>query len=113
MTNKIGISQIVKLEPKHRPGIDRLVMLMSKISDTGINGLLGATPIIAFRYPRFPVRISVDTSELSENAIKSLRAAEMSSDEGLDKVLRIAEECAKQYPRLPKTNASVIKIKRS
>jgi hypothetical protein len=113
MNNNTGISQIVKLEPKPRLGIDRLVTLLSQIGDNGIQRLSGATPYIAFKNPRFPVRISINTGDLSADAIESLRAAEMSSAEGLNEILRYAEKFAKEYPRHPKTNASVIKIKRS
>lgn len=107
-----SIAKVYSFSPIKRPGLDKLIMLISEISDNGLERLAGFTESAPAKYPRNPHKISVATQGFSATALESLRAAELCSTAGLNQILKRATELAAQHPRRAKTSACVLNIKR-
>ena len=106
------MAEVIPCLPKKRPGIEKLISLMSEMDNQWIERFAEYSACFPFTHPRYPVNISVNPDGFSHAAIESLKAAEMSSDEGLKKILKRADEIVKEHPRHPKTTATILDFDR-
>lgn len=112
MNDQFKLAEIVLLEPKHRPGMDRLRESLRGLSDRAMFGMIASSESQAVRNPRVPQKITVSVNGLSDYAIEVLRTAELTNDEGVFNLIKRAAELSAECPPRPKTNAAIIKFKR-
>lgn len=112
MNDQIKLAEIVLLEPKHRPGMDRLRESLRGLSDSATCVMIARSETQAVRNPRVPQKLTVSVNGLSDYAIEVLQTAELTSDEGLANLIKGIDELAASYPLRQKTNAAIIKFKR-
>ena len=101
--------EIIACSPKPRARVNDLLEIFRGMREFAIGMTLSSANGYLQKCPRYPKRITVDTSRLSAYEIELLGMVELISDEGLERLIQDAWDANKEFP---KSSAEILKFKK-